>query len=160
MPHGLGHFLYTLTTWIHCESSHACIIKFSFGSDKFLSNAIITTYMKTKSVQNGWGVFNAMNSWYSTSWNSLLCGPHDLETYDQWLRIFCKMLAEDFRPDVYNFASILRSNCTLRFFFLFLKASTCTYNKRMALIVITLSERPLLTCICQKQMFGWCRVTF
>ena len=69
---------------LHCESNQACILKFSFGSDKFLSNALITTYMKTKSVQNGWGVFNAMNSWDSTSWNSLLSGSHDPGTYDQW----------------------------------------------------------------------------
>ncbi|XVF34990.1 hypothetical protein REPUB_Repub18cG0106200 [Reevesia pubescens] len=100
----------------YCQSIHACIIKFGFESDKFLSNALITMYMKIKSVQNGWRVFNGMSLWDSTSWNSLLSGPHDSETYDQAPRIFCKMLAEGFRPDVYTFVSILRSNCTLENF--------------------------------------------
>ncbi|KAK6273567.1 hypothetical protein POUND7_010650 [Theobroma cacao] len=100
----------------YCQSIHACILKFGFESDKFLSNALITMYMKMKSVQNGWEVFNAMSSWDSTSWNSLLSGPRDCETYHQGPKIFCKMLAEGFRPDVYTFASILRSNGTLENF--------------------------------------------
>ncbi|XWS09755.1 hypothetical protein CRYUN_Cryun39dG0016500 [Craigia yunnanensis] len=97
----------------YCEGIHACILKYGFESENFLSNALIAMYMKIRSVQNGWQVFKEMSSWNSDSWNALLSGPHDDKTCDQGPSIFHKMLAEGFRPDICTFTSILRSCSSL-----------------------------------------------
>ncbi|EOY12237.1 Pentatricopeptide repeat superfamily protein, putative [Theobroma cacao] len=96
-----------------CEGIHACIIKYGFESENVLSNALISMYMKIRSVQNGWQVFKEMSSWDLASWNALLSGPHDDKTCDQGPIIFHKMLAAGFRPDICTFASILRSCSSL-----------------------------------------------
>ncbi|XP_022733724.1 pentatricopeptide repeat-containing protein At2g01510, mitochondrial-like isoform X2 [Durio zibethinus] len=97
----------------YCEGIHACILKYGFESENFLSNALIAMYMKIRSVQNGWQVFKEMNSWNSASWNALLSGTCDDKTCDQGPSIFHKMLAEGFRPDICTFTSILRSCSSL-----------------------------------------------
>ncbi|GMI97383.1 Mitochondrial Editing Factor 13 [Hibiscus trionum] len=94
-----------------CEGIHACILKYGFESEIVLSNALISMYMKIRSVQNGWHVFKEMSSWDLASWNALLSGFHSDKTCYQGPSIFHKMLVEGFKPDIYTFTSILKS-CT------------------------------------------------
>ncbi|KAK1549855.1 hypothetical protein Q3G72_008975 [Acer saccharum] len=94
---------------LYCEGIHSCIVKHGFESDNFICNALVTMYMKSNSVNNGWRVFKAMSFRNLASWNTLLSGIPDSETCDQVPKIFSQMLVEAFKPDIYSFISILRS---------------------------------------------------
>ncbi|XVE50730.1 hypothetical protein DITRI_Ditri01bG0187000 [Diplodiscus trichospermus] len=97
----------------YCEGVHACIVKYGFESEIFLTNALIAMYMRVRSVQSGWQVFREMSSWNLDTWNALLSGPDDDKTCDQGPSIFRKMLAEGFKPDICTFTSVLRSCSSL-----------------------------------------------
>ena len=90
------------------ESIHACVCKYGFKSDILISNAFVTMYMKTQSVENGWQFFKAMMIENLASRNNLLSGFCDTETCDQGPRIFIQLLVEGFEPNMYTFISILK----------------------------------------------------
>lgn len=90
------------------ESIHACVCKYGFESDILISNAFVTMYMKTQSVENGWQFFKAMMIENLASRNNLLSGFCDTETCDQGPRIFIQLLVEGFEPKMYTFISILK----------------------------------------------------
>lgn len=114
---------FTLSSLVSCatdlgdlrygQSIHACAHKFGFESDDLVSNALIAMYMKLGSISDGYHIFNKMTKWDVISWNALLSGFHDHETFDQGTRIFKQMLAHGFRPNIYTFISILRSCSSL-----------------------------------------------
>ena len=93
----------------YSESIHACVYKYGFQSDNFLSNSLVTMYMKTGYAHNGWKVFNTMSVRVTASWNALLSGFHDNRACDQGPRIFKEMLVIGLEPDIYTFISILKS---------------------------------------------------
>ncbi|THG00008.1 hypothetical protein TEA_017545 [Camellia sinensis var. sinensis] len=95
------------------ESIHACVYKYGFESENLVCNALITMYMKIESVDDGYRVFDAMSNRDVVSWNALLSGFHDNETFDQGPSIFNQMLVEGFKPNMYTFISILRSCSSL-----------------------------------------------
>lgn len=99
----------SLANWKYGESIHACVYKYGLESDNFISSALVTMYMKTGCVHNGWQAFNTMNVRDIASWNALLSGFHDNKTSDQGPRIFKDMLVVGFKPDIYTFISILKS---------------------------------------------------
>ncbi|CAL5440427.1 unnamed protein product [Camellia sinensis] len=90
------------------ESIHACVYKYGFEYEILLRNALITMYMKIGSVDDGFRVFDTMTDRDVVSWNALLSGFHDNESFDQGPKIFNQMLVEGFKPDIYTFISILR----------------------------------------------------
>ncbi|CBI27939.3 unnamed protein product, partial [Vitis vinifera] len=91
------------------ESIHACVCKYGFESDILISNAFVTMYMKTQSVENGWQFFKAMMIENLASRNNLLSGFCDTETCDQGPRILIQLLVEGFEPNMYTFISILKT---------------------------------------------------
>ncbi|XP_059433213.1 pentatricopeptide repeat-containing protein At4g39530-like [Corylus avellana] len=99
----------SLGNWKYGDSIHACVYKHGLESDNFISSALVTMYMKTGCVHNGWQVFNTMNVRDIASWNALLSGFHDNKTFDQGPRIFKELLVVGFKPDIYTFISILKS---------------------------------------------------
>ncbi|KAK6128159.1 hypothetical protein DH2020_038099 [Rehmannia glutinosa] len=90
------------------QSIHACAHKFGFESDDLVSNALVAMYMKLRSTNDGYLIFNKMANRDVISWNALLSGFHDDETSDQGTRVFKQMLTDGFRPNMYTFISILR----------------------------------------------------
>ncbi|VVA10391.1 PREDICTED: pentatricopeptide [Prunus dulcis] len=97
-----------LGDWHYGESIHACVFKYGFESDNYVSNALVTMYMKVGSVQKGWHAFNQMPVLDTASWNFLLCGIYDSENCDHGPNVFKEMLAQGFKPDTYTYISILR----------------------------------------------------
>ncbi|XP_073035690.1 pentatricopeptide repeat-containing protein At2g03880, mitochondrial-like [Primulina eburnea] len=95
------------------KSIHACAHKFGFDYDDLVSNALISMYMKFRSIYDGYDIFNRMTKWDVVSWNALLSGFHDEKTSDQGHRIFKQMLTEGYRPNLYSFISTLRSCSSL-----------------------------------------------
>ncbi|GFQ02264.1 pentatricopeptide repeat-containing protein at4g13650 [Phtheirospermum japonicum] len=89
------------------QSIHACAHKFGFDSDNLVSNALVSMYMKFRSTNDGYLIFNKMANRDVISWNALLSGFHD-ETSDHGTRHFRQMLMDGFRPNMYTFISILR----------------------------------------------------
>ncbi|QHO01179.1 Pentatricopeptide repeat-containing protein [Arachis hypogaea] len=94
---------------LYGESIHACIFKFGFESDVSVSNALIGMYIKNGCVDDGYRVFEAMTGPDLVSWNTLLSGFHDYGYAESGSNVFCQMLVEGFRPNMYTFISILRS---------------------------------------------------
>ncbi|KAI3979570.1 hypothetical protein MKX01_001762, partial [Papaver californicum] len=76
------------------KSVHACICKSGLDSDKSVSNALITMYMKSGSVQDGFRVFEAMEDRDSISWNAFLSGFHEGDACSQAPIIFNRMVME------------------------------------------------------------------
>ncbi|KAI3900109.1 hypothetical protein MKW98_001009 [Papaver atlanticum] len=95
------------------KSVHACIYKSGFDSDKSVSNALITMYMKSGSVQDGFRVFEAMKDRDVISWNAFLSGFHEGDACSQAPMIFNRMVMEGFKPNEYTFISTLRSCSSL-----------------------------------------------
>nr|GEV15012.1 pentatricopeptide repeat-containing protein At3g24000, mitochondrial-like [Tanacetum cinerariifolium] len=89
---------------------HACVHKYGLANETLVNNALITMYMKNGFVDDGSKIFNAMTHWDLVSWNALLSGFHDNDSYDG-LRIFLKILENGFKPNMYTFISTLRC-CT------------------------------------------------
>ncbi|KAF9615411.1 hypothetical protein IFM89_023072 [Coptis chinensis] len=92
---------------------HACVMKLGFELDNSVSNALITMYMKARSIQDGCRVFDSMMGQDLVSWNSLLSGFHDGDSCKQGPQIFKQILVEGFKPNNYTFISILRSCSSL-----------------------------------------------
>lgn len=99
----------SLGYWKYSESIHACAYKYGFQSDNFISNALVTMYMKTGFVNNGWKVFNAMSIRDTASLNALLSGFHDNRASHLGPKIFREMLVIGLEPDICTFISILKS---------------------------------------------------
>ncbi|OVA11779.1 Pentatricopeptide repeat [Macleaya cordata] len=95
------------------KSIHACIWKLGFDSDNSVSNALVTMYMKTGSVQDGCRVFEDMKDRDLVSWNAFLSGFHEGDACTQGPVIFNQMLMEGFKPNKYTFISTLRSCSSL-----------------------------------------------
>lgn len=95
------------------NSIHACIWKSGFESHNSVSNALVTMYMKSGSIEDGFRVFDAMMEQDLVSWNSLLSGFHDGDSCDQGPVIFNQMLLEGYKPNKYTYVSVLRSCSSL-----------------------------------------------
>ncbi|KAG9439752.1 hypothetical protein H6P81_019917 [Aristolochia fimbriata] len=90
---------------------HAYIIKSCFDSNNSVSNALVTMYMKSGHIQDGFKIFNALRDKDVVSWNALLLGFHDGSGSEIGWRIFNAMLLEFLKPNKYTFISVVRS-CT------------------------------------------------
>nr|POF18371.1 pentatricopeptide repeat-containing protein, mitochondrial [Quercus suber] len=99
----------SLGYWKYSESIHACAYKYGFQSDNFISNALVTMYMKTGFVNNGWKVFSAMSIRDTASLNALLSGFLDNRACHLGPKIFREMLVIGLEPDIFTFTSILKS---------------------------------------------------
>lgn len=100
------------------RSIHACVWKYGFEIDVSVSNALVTMYMKSGCIRDGARLFESMIDRDLVSWNTYLSGYRDSGMYDLALAIFCHMLEEGFRPNMYTFISILRScSCLLNVHF-------------------------------------------
>ncbi|XP_055818858.1 pentatricopeptide repeat-containing protein At3g24000, mitochondrial-like [Solanum dulcamara] len=96
-----------------CKSIHACVYKFSFDSEEYVSNALIAMYMKFGSVLDGYRIFSSLSNRDIISWNSLLSGFHDNGTSYEGPKIFRQLLVEGLRPNIYTLISNLRSCASL-----------------------------------------------
>lgn len=95
------------------QSIHGCICKYGFESDNLVSNPLIMMYMKSRCVEDGNKVFEAMTNPDLVSWNALLSGFYDSQTCGRGPRIFYQMLLEGFKPNMFTFISVLRSCSSL-----------------------------------------------
>ncbi|XP_015946053.1 pentatricopeptide repeat-containing protein At4g33990-like [Arachis duranensis] len=93
---------------LYGESIHASIFKFGFESDVSISNALIGMYIKNGCVDDGYRVFETMTWPDLVSWN-LFSGFQDYGYPGSRSNVFCQMLVEGFRPNMYTFIRILRS---------------------------------------------------
>ncbi|XP_047332978.1 pentatricopeptide repeat-containing protein At2g03880, mitochondrial-like [Impatiens glandulifera] len=88
-----------------CESIHACVNKYGFGSEIAIGNALISMYMRLGSIRCGSRLFDEMRCRDLVSWNSLLSG---FQISDQGLVIFKQMIVEGLKPNVCSFIGALK----------------------------------------------------
>lgn len=98
----------------YSQSLHACVHKYGFANETLVNNALITMYMKNKSLDDGLRIFNTTNHQDLVSWNAVLSGFHDTES-SHGSRIFKEILVNGFKPNIYTFISALRSCVTSEF---------------------------------------------
>ncbi|CAM8998959.1 unnamed protein product [Rhodiola kirilowii] len=98
---------------LYGESIHAYVCKSGYDFHNSVGNALVSMYMKFGDVQNGSRAFELMTDRDLVSWNALLSGYHDEDVSDDGPDIFCKVLAEGLRPNMYTFISVLRSCSSL-----------------------------------------------
>ncbi|PKA66659.1 Pentatricopeptide repeat-containing protein [Apostasia shenzhenica] len=92
-------------------SIHSCIIKSGLEGELPIDNAVLDMYMRNGAIQDGCIFFDYMKNHDVISWNGLLSGFHSGDYCREGLRVFGKILMENFSPNKYSFISVLRS-CT------------------------------------------------
>ncbi|EOA16032.1 hypothetical protein CARUB_v10004161mg [Capsella rubella] len=86
---------------------HAMVIKLRFVSDVYVSNSLISMYMKLGCAWDAEKVFEEMPERDIVSWNSMISGYLALEDGIRSLILFKEMLKYGFKPDRFSIMSAL-----------------------------------------------------
>ncbi|CAA0825163.1 Pentatricopeptide repeat-containing protein [Striga hermonthica] len=91
---------------VHVEILHTCVIKMGCGSEIVLMNCLLSVYAKCGHVENARELFESLGEKDIVSWNSLINAYSVEANLDEVLQLFCRMRAENVRPDVQTFGSL------------------------------------------------------
>eukprot|EP01018_Ginkgo_biloba_P034481 Gb_05488 [translate_table: standard] len=91
----------------HGKQVHAHIIRFKLESNVFVSNALITMYAKSGSVEDAFLVFDKMSERDVISWNSMIAGYAQHGQGKEAVQLFEQMLQSSMKPNDITFIGVI-----------------------------------------------------
>ncbi|CAN0902569.1 Pentatricopeptide repeat-containing protein At4g25270, chloroplastic [Linum grandiflorum] len=89
------------------EAVHRDVVRFGYGYDSFVMNALVDMYAKCGDIVKARRIFDKIGNKDSISWNSMLTGYIRHGLVEQALRIFVKMVNQGVEPDSVTVSIIL-----------------------------------------------------
>ncbi|CAN1842686.1 Pentatricopeptide repeat-containing protein At4g25270, chloroplastic [Linum perenne] len=89
------------------EAVHRDLVRFGFGYDSFVMNALVDMYSKCGDIVKARRIFDKIRSKDSVSWNSILSGYVRHGLVEEALRIFGRMMNRGVEPDSVTVSIIL-----------------------------------------------------
>lgn len=97
----------SLTSLKEGGQTHSLVVKYGFGSNLSVCNALLSMYSKCGGVADSELVFTEIHSPDVVSWNTILAGFAQHGLYEKACRLFSEMCANGFTPNAITFLSML-----------------------------------------------------
>jgi pentatricopeptide repeat protein len=91
---------------------HAHVIRYGYGSEVDISNALITMYGKCGDLTRAHKVFDEMTIQDSISWNAMIAGYFENHEIDEGIELFRTMFGLPLEPSIFTMTSVI-SHCEL-----------------------------------------------
>ncbi|XP_047333494.1 pentatricopeptide repeat-containing protein At2g13600-like [Impatiens glandulifera] len=101
----------TLVFSLQGQQVHALSVKLGYSSVSFVSNSLITMYMKSGQSNDALLVFSQASCLNTVSYNAVIAGLVENKLPDKGFEVFKQMRKQGFLPDYFTFVGLL-ANCT------------------------------------------------
>ena len=98
-----------MKAWPESQHVHSHMIKIGFKPVVFLSNIILTMYIKCERLLDACQVFNKMSQRSIVSWTTIIVGYTQNGLVEEALRLFYQMHCEGLRLNAFTFVSIVKA---------------------------------------------------
>ncbi|KAG9159671.1 hypothetical protein Leryth_017418 [Lithospermum erythrorhizon] len=89
------------------EEIHRHAIRFGFGNDVCVQNALVDMYSKCGDIEKAWKIFNQIDHKDLVSWNSMLRGFVRHQLIEEAINVFRGMLYHGHEPDAVSLSTVL-----------------------------------------------------
>ncbi|KAJ3694180.1 hypothetical protein LUZ60_009660 [Juncus effusus] len=96
------------------DEIHAHVVKFGFGLDSHVMNALIRMYILTEEFEAAHELFDEIPKRDSFMWNSLICGYNKIERFDESFSLFKQMVSQHLVPSILTYISVLSACIKLK----------------------------------------------
>ncbi|PON48075.1 Pentatricopeptide repeat [Parasponia andersonii] len=93
---------------------HCHVLKFGFGSNIFVQNALVNMYSLSGLVDMARGVFDSSNERDAVTWNAMISGYNRIKDFDESRKLFKQMVGRGVLPTSVTFVLVLSACSKLK----------------------------------------------